>query len=85
MQTMNPETSIPPMTLVKRLGAKGRWHLVAGGSFTRSVAEPLCGQRPVKIWRSYQTMTAYNAAQITCYECLSTAISRKLSERGGAK
>lgn len=76
MPTMNPRTAIAPTTLVKRLGALDMWHIVSGGSFTQSKAEPLCGQRPIRVARSYQTKTAYNATEVTCTDCLVSAIRK---------
>ena len=71
--------SIPPTRLVRRRHAK-RWHLV-----DETKTKPLpdythCGQRI----RLGHHKTAYSANEVDCYDCLSNAISRKLSERGGA-
>lgn len=94
MPTMNPRTAIAPTPLIRRLGAKDRWHIQASGGPIADAGgqrvEVACGQRPVRVWRSYQTKIAYNASEVSCYDCVAAAVSKMLGERaererGGAK
>jgi hypothetical protein len=71
-------TMIPPTRLVRRINAK-RWHLLAEETDDADTA--VCGLK----FRASRIYTTRNADLITCYDCLSTAVSRKLAERGGAK
>lgn len=79
----DPKLAIPPTPIVTRRGSR-RWHLADGDRQGRR--QPvMCGQTPVVLWYSYQQMTAYNAEQVACTDCVVAAIGRKVSERGGAK
>lgn len=74
---MNPSLAIAPQVIIRRLNKK-RWHLwdyhdlEDGGEWT------YCGQS----LRSPKRSKAYNAAQVTCTDCVVVAIGRKISERG---
>lgn len=68
--TMRPETSIGPTTIIRRAG-KARWHLaeiVPMGAPSKTA----CGQTI----RGPEAGVAYNAEQITCDDCLVSAVSR---------
>lgn len=70
----NPATAIAPRRIVGRQNQK-RMHLL--DDFGPKAATTFCGQ---SIRHPAKLATAYNAAQITCDECLVAAISR-----GGAR
>lgn len=71
---MNPSTAIAPRRIVRRANAR-RWHLL--DTDPRTTAGPdvtYCGQRIPR--RTAHRSTAFNAATISCTDCLVAAIGR---------
>lgn len=73
VQPVNPATAISPVGKIRRRGAK-KWHMVSGQA--GDYFSTMCSQTI----RSPEEGVAYNAAEITCTDCLVGAIRRKTQE-----